>query len=639
MLARSLLLALSAVLVAGVMAAARPPSAVARASTQGAPAPTKGALYADGQTGRYLLGGPWLYRSDPADGGQAAGWWRDRAATAGWSPVAVPSSYDVGGWSQASMLGSVGWYRRDFRLPRGAFPAGGPASAQRWIVRFESVNYRATVWLNGHRVGAHVGANLPFELDLGGLRGGVNRLVVRIDNRVLPGEFPPPPGGGWWNFGGILREVYLRAVQTVDISSVQVRPTLPCLTCAATVKAQATLRNLTAAPQTVQLQGTFGTQPLGFGTIQLAPRASVRAAATLHVAHPRLWAPGHPALYRLALTLAGQKGRALGGYVTYTGIRAIKVTRDGRLTLNGRLVHLRGAEFREQTLATGGALSPADARRLVGWSRELGATVIRLDAPSPQIAELADRDGLLLWLDIPVNNKVTDRYLGMPAWIAQAHATLTDNIRANGNHPSVMLWSIGNELPVPSSPVQQAYISSTVALAHRLDPTRPVGMSISDWPGNPCDPGYAPLQAIGVNEYFGWYDVGGGATDDRDALSPFLDAVRACYPHQALFVTEFGFDANRSGPVEERGTYAFQANAAAYHLAVFNSKPWLSGAMYFLLQDAVGAYGYTAGNPWPSPPFNRHGLVDFTGHAKPAFGVVSSIYHHTVQIGPAAGGR
>ena len=66
------------------------------------------------------------------------------------------------------------------------------------------------------------------------------------------------------------------------------------------------------------------------------------------------------------------------------------------------------------------------------------------------------------------------------------------------------------------------------------------GMSISDWPGLACQPAYAPLQVIGVNEYFGWFDVGDGTTDDRAALAPFLRSVRACYPNQAIFVTEFG---------------------------------------------------------------------------------------------------
>jgi beta-glucuronidase len=211
---------------------------------------------------------------------------------------------------------------------------------------------------------------------------------------------------------------------------------------------------------------------------------------------------------------------------------------------------------------------------------------------------------------------------------------LKDNILSNRNHPSVFIWNIANELPTPSTQADAAYITRATALAHSLDPTRLVAMAVSDWPGVACDPAYAPLDVIGLNEYFGWYNAGGGATDDRDALSPFLDSVRACYPNQGLFVTEFGFDANRNGPVEERGTYQFQANAAAYHLAVFASKPWLSGAIYFLLQDSISFVSYTGGNPWPDPPFLHKGLLDFQGNQKPAWGMVASSYRRTRQIAP-----
>src|SRR5947209_19038213 len=83
--------------------------------------PTLGALYRDGQTGRYLLGGSWLYRPDTTDVGAKQGWWRDVSATDGWSPVTVPNSYNAGDLSKTSMAGYVGWYRRDFTLPTGAF--------------------------------------------------------------------------------------------------------------------------------------------------------------------------------------------------------------------------------------------------------------------------------------------------------------------------------------------------------------------------------------------------------------------------------------------------------------------------------------------------------------------------------------
>jgi beta-glucuronidase len=610
--------------------------ALARAQTPGYPAapPTAGALYRDGQTGRFLLGGTWLYRPDPANVGLSQGWSLPVGSTVGWSPVTVPNAYNAGDFSSASMAGSVGWYRRDFTLPSNAFASNVPAGQRHWIVRFESVNYRASVWLNGRLLGTHAGAYLPFELDLAGLHAGVNRLIVRVDDRRAAGDLPPGPGGGWWNFGGLLREVYLRAVQGADLSQAIVTPILPCPSCAATIEEQVTVRNVTAAVQQVQLSGRYGTVPLVFGTATIAPHGTRIFAATAVIAHPQLWSTQRPNLYRATLTLADAHGRRLGGYVTYSGIRSISVTPGGRLELNGRLLNLRGAFIHEQNAVTGAALTPSQMGALVGWERALGATVIRSHYPlNPQIEEMADRDGILIWSEVPVY-QVADQYMGQTSWQARAHSFLSQNILTNENHPSILLWSIANELTTPPTVNEANYVSSAAALARTLDPTRPVGMAISDWPGVPCQQAYAPLDVIGFNDYFGWFDAGGGGTDDRDALGPFLDSLRACYPAKAIMVTEFGFEANRHGPVEERGTYEFQADAAAYHLGVFATKPWLSGAIYFALQDFAARPGWGGGDPWPSPPWVQKGLVDPAGNLKPAFGTVSSIFHATTQLGP-----
>jgi len=199
-----------ALLLVGALVVAGSGTALAagsRSPAYSADSPTPGAWYSDGQTRRYLLGGTWLYRADTGDIGLAEGWWRDVASTDGWSPVTIPNAYNAGDFSQASMNGYVGWYRRDFTLPAHAFANYVAKADRHWIIRFESVNYRATVWLNGREIGSHAGAYLPFEFDLGNLRPGVNQLIVRVDNRRTPADLPPGPGGQWWNYGGILREV------------------------------------------------------------------------------------------------------------------------------------------------------------------------------------------------------------------------------------------------------------------------------------------------------------------------------------------------------------------------------------------------------------------------------------------------
>jgi len=139
-------------------------------------------------------------------------------------------------------------------------------------------------------------------------------LIVRVDDRRTPADLPPGPGGGWWNFGGLQREVYLRAVQRADLSQVQVRPILPCPTCAATIQELAVVRNVTSSPQSVRLRGRYRNASLDFGSTRIAPGASWVAQAVLEIPHPRLWSPDHPTLYRATLTLSDAHGRRLGGY-------------------------------------------------------------------------------------------------------------------------------------------------------------------------------------------------------------------------------------------------------------------------------------------------------------------------------------
>ncbi len=628
-----------AILAAAVLLVAllAPAAAHAQGPVYAAQPPTKGALERDGNGGRYLLAGDWLYRPDLTDVGQSQGWWRDVAATDGWSPVTIPNSYNANDLSTLSMDGYVGWYRKDFTLPQHAFARYSKPSQRRWILRFQDVNYQAAVWLNGHKIGTHAGAYLPFEFDLSKLKPGVNQLIVRVDDRRTPSALPAGPGGGWWNYGGILGEVYLRSAQRADISQVQIRPVLSCVTCAATIEDQAVIRNVTGSPQTVVLHGTYGGAKLDFGQRTIAPHGEWTAKATAKVARPKLWAIGSPTLYKATLALADAKGHELGTYTDYSGIRKVTVTPDGRLELNGRLLDLRGVSIHEQALGSGAALSLAQYQQIMGWARELGATVIRAHYPlNPELEEMADRDGVLLWSEIPVW-RVSNRHLKQRDWVNRAHADLTENIDANQNHPSILLWSIGNELPTPVSAQEASYIKGATALAHMLDPTRPVGMAVSDWPGVACQPGYAPLDVVGVNEYFGWTDAGGGTTDDRDSLSPFLDSFRACYPTKAIFVSEFGFEGNRNGPVEERGTYQFQAETLAFHLNVFASKPWLSGVTYFAMQDFAARPGWGGGDPWPDPPFVQKGMVDVYGNHKPAFAVMQSIYTQTRPDRPGPG--
>jgi beta-glucuronidase len=613
--------------------------ALLAAAASVAPAPalaadgiTRGTVYRDGPDNRYLLAGDWLFRLNNGQGRKQR--FQRQTTTDGWTKTVVPNAWNAGDNSVASMQGTVGWYRKDFRLP-------DRRARMDWLVRFESVNYRAQVWLNGRPIGRNTGAYLPWDVRLprGALkRRGTNRLVVRVDNRRLRTDFPPSgltgsgdPAGGWWNYGGLLREVYLQRVDRVDITSLVVRPELPCATCTASVLARLVVRNYGAATTRVHVSGSFGGRAINLGTRRVGARDFTRFQARIRVPRPRLWSPASPYLYRVRFTVRAG-GRRVLGYRLKSGIRSIKVA-GGKLTLNGRALNLRGVGLHEDDPQRGFAIDRPRREQIAAQAKELGATLIRAHYPlHPELHELADRMGLLVWSEIPVY-AVKTQYLKRETVRKLAARELESNVLANQNHPSIMLWSIGNELSARPGPVQGDYIERAVRQAKALDPSRPVGLAVAGYPSAGCRPQYATLDVIGINEYFGWYPGPNGQIADRDALPDYLDSVHACYPSKAIFVSEFGAEANRDGPVEEKGTFQYQQDFVNYHLAVHGSKPWLSGSFYWALQEFRVRPNWDGGNPRPNPPIHEKGLLRFDGSKKPAWFDVQRLFAATPQLG------
>jgi beta-glucuronidase len=308
------------------------------------------------------------------------------------------------------------------------------------------------------------------------------------------------------------------------------------------------------------------------------------------------------------------------------------VASNGRLYLNGSPLNIRGVGVHEDTRQQGFAVDNAFRDRLVAEARAVGATMLRTHYPlHPYVHELADRLGLLIWSEIPVY-AVKTHVLAKKQVRVLAAQEMRRNVEANLNHPSVAVWSVGNELSSRPGPVQGDYIRRAAGIAKDIDPTRPVGIAFAGYPSAGCQTEYAPLDVLGVNDYFGWYPGPGGQLFDRTRLSAYLDSVRRCYPRQAIMVTEFGAEANREGPVEEKGTWAFQQEWINFHLGVFASKPWLSGAIYWALNEFRVKPDWEGGNPRPQPPIHQKGLLTYDGMTrKPAWADVQRSFSGTAQ--------
>jgi beta-glucuronidase len=367
---------------------------------------------------------------------------------------------------------------------------------------------------------------------------------------------------------------------------------------------------------------------------------SKSVVGTVKINHPRLWQPGSPQLNAVKVTASG------GGsaeYDTHIGIKSLKVTKHGLLLLNGRRVQLRGASMHEDSPNKGAALTPDQLQQNVTLLQQLGATITRGHYPlHPHTLELLDRAGILDWQQIPFNRERFN--LGGSGQLddigraqlkrarVRALSYLHDTIVDDGNHASVLAWSVANEPPPRPTSAELGYYKDAIRMVHSLDPTRLAAVDIQSYPTFPQVLTFKGFDAIGLTNYSGWYAGPGGTLADRTVLPSTLSLAHAYYPHQALFLTEFGAEANRDGPIDEKGTYEFQQNLLGYHLDVYDHTPFINGAIVWILRDFNVQPGWDGGNPRSSPPTLTKGLVGMDGTLKPAFAEVARRFRAIAQI-------
>lgn len=576
--------------------------------------PTPGAPYFNGPAGRYMLDGAWFLKRDPANEGQRRRWQNSRTFTpeAGWQQITVPNAFNAQDYSENSYTGGVAWYATEFTRP-------AARRGTRWLLRFDSVNHAARVWLNGQPIGTHAGGYVPFELPARGLRPGVNRLVMRVSSRLSETSVPSQESrndqltGGWWNYGGILREVMLRRVGTVDIASVATRSRFRGTRGPATITVLARVRNYGNRRIRLRLSGRFGGRPIKFKRTLLRGGASAELVGTLQIRRPRLWQPLAPNLYPVTVSGGGAR------YRLNAGIRRFSVSRSGAASLNGRRIQLRGISLHEADEQVGAAWTPTVRDANLALVTRLGATAIRSHYPlAPATMEWADRNGVLVWVQVPAF-RPRETQLKSQRYRRNATAFTRDMVLANREHPSVFVWSLMNEA-VPSSTFWlNKAISTQKAVVSKLDPDGLIGADYAAAPEDELQhPAYRKLDVLGVNEYFGWYPGLLGSTVDLAKLAPYLEYLHDVYSRQALFVTEFGAEANRDGTPDELGTYQFQTNYMITQMRILRGLPFLNGFFAWALKDYAVRPDWSGGNPDPSPPYSKKGLFDQNFRPKPA---------------------
>ena len=498
--------------------------------------------------------------------------------------------------------GSV-WYRRRFDAP-----AGFDAARQRLLLRFGAANYRADVYVNGRKAGVHEGGFTPFQFDVTPLvrTDSTNSLVVRVDNQRRR-DAVPTDVTDWWNYGGLTREVALYTVPRAYISGFAVRLGNTDLR-NATVEGEVSLHGDAVAGKDVRVS----CPELG-----LDLRATTSADGTARfresgIAVDKPWSPASPHRYRFTVS-AGEDATT-----ELIGLRTV-ATRGTEILLNGEPTFLRGICAHEENPLEGRrAHSYADALRLIGWAKELGANFMRLAhyPHNEHMPRVADSLGMWLWEEVPVYWTID---WDNPATYASAEQQLTELVLRDRNRASVIIWSMANE--TPNTPARLTFLRKLTDRARALDPSRLISAALFKENVGPqqyevVDPFADYADVVSFNEYIGWYE----------GTPEVLDGARFTFrQNKPVIISEFGAGAKAGlrGDSLTRWSEDYQDWLYRETLELIDRTPEIAGFTPWILADFRSP---RRNNPGIQDGWNRKGLIGQNGERKLAFGRLQRYY-------------
>ena len=517
----------------------------------------------------------------------------DSAAT-----LTVPGDWN----SQVNELlfyeGSI-WYRTKFDDPR-------TDSKDNLLLYFGGANYRTDVYLNGRKVGSHIGGFTPFNFFIGQQVKPIgNSLVVRVDNQRDPSGVPTDVTD-WWNYGGLTRDVKLITLPQTYIQDYSIRldPERP--------------EELTGY---VQLEGSgVAGQELKLScpeldlVIPLTTDQNGKATfnQSLKGVSIERWDTENPRLYEFTITAGPDRT------TDRIGLRTIE-TRGSEILLNGKPIFLRGiCSHEENPLKGSRANSEADARQLMAWARELQANFMRL-AHYPHneyMPRLADELGILLWEEIPVYWTIDWKN---EATYALAEQQLGEVLFRDKNRASVIIWSLANETPDLEEKVR--FLRRLAEYARGYDNSRLISAALfksksADGKMTVSDPFSAYTDIIAFNEYLGWYE----------GTPEILDGVEFVFNQQKpVLVSEWGAGALAGfhGDALTRWSEEYQDYLYQEQLELMDRMPQLAGFTPWILSDFRSPRRM---HPQYQKGWNRKGVISQEGERKQAFYRLQAYY-------------
>lgn len=560
-----------------------------------------------------------------------------------WRSVTLPHDYAIEGPYTSSISSSmgrlpstgVGWYRKSFSVP-------DEDAGKAFFVDLDGAMSFSMVWVNGQLAGGWPYGYASYRVDVSSLiqPGRANTIAIRVDNPVPVDAKWDNGWSRWYPGAGIYRNVWLVTSQRVHVAHWGTRLATPTVSAAAaTIELEVSVDNDSAEDVSTTLSSEIyeldasgarvGAAVATLGQVELTIPAGGSASARTsgELANPKLWGPlpaQKPQRY-VAVTSVRRGDALLDRYETPFGVRTLQVDPERGLLVNGQLVKLNGVCIHHDLGPLGAAFNWRARERQLELLADMGSNAIRTaHVPfEPELFELADRMGFLVVdeaFDVWRTAKAAFDYNTVfDDWHEQDLRAL---IRRDRNHPSVVLWSIGNEVNEQQDPKLGPELAQRLtAISHEEDPTRltTAGMNVAE----PDDPFSVPIDTIGLN-YQG--------TGVRDKGAQYA-AYHQRFPSKLVYGSE------TVSTFSSRGVYLFpvtrQRRTVATGSSGVDEKNGLVSS--YDLYHAEWSYSpdeeFEAQDKWPfiAGEFVWTG-IDYLGEPTPLDGVASSSYFGIIDL-------
>lgn len=556
------------------------------------PHPKDIALFPQENSNRSIsdLSGIWEFKKDPENIGIKNQWFNGLTET---RSIAVPGSWNEQFTDSRDYLDAV-WYQTE------AFVPENWSDEEVWI-RFGSVNYHATVWVNGQQLGIHEGGHLPFAFDISKVTktGEKNTIVVRVENELKPSRVPtgnvpngffsnyPKSNFDFFPYAGINRKVWLYTLpKKGKISDITVKTNFEKTTGKVTVA----IEKVGAVKSgEVILTGDKNSITKSFKF------SKGKATVEIDVPQVNLWSIENPFLYDLKVVIK-DNDTPLDQYQLPIGIRTVAVN-EKTILLNGEPVFLKGFGKHEDFPIFGrGVANPVIVKdyALLKW---IGANSYRTShyPYDEEYYRMADREGILIIDEIPAvglffhgdKNDVAERQRMCKQYLEELYYR-------DKNHPSVIMWCVANEpFPEkinfsieggePTDPDSIVAFQELFDLIRSLDNTRLT--TLVGVMGGPLE-WIGLADVICINRYWGWYAQSGEIAKGAAVLNQEIEGLYSAFK-KPIIVSEFGVDTYPGMHAEqpEMFTEEYQKEFIKAYLDVADSKEYVTGMHIWAFAD------------------------------------------------------